>query len=158
MRAITLKMIFIIVGLLFHSYAEAQSASYIKGKHFAGYAFPKEYAIKGLPPESNRYTLSRENIIEAEKLLRDSVPHLTNEHGHIYKPHLKDYYHQYVGYITSNNHILVHIYLSRKGEIMYDNKVSKDIILVFDGGDDFWEIVIDVTSKKILGFLQHGFA
>ncbi len=151
-------MIFIIVGLLFHSYAEAQSASYIKGKHFAGYAFPKEYAIKGLPPESNRYTLSRENIIEAEKLLRDSVPHLTNEHGHIYKPHLKDYYHQYVGYITSNNHILVHIYLSRKGEIMYDNKVSKDIILVFDGGDDFWEIVIDVTSKKILGFLQHGFA
>ena len=158
MRAITLKMIFIIVGLLFHSYAEAQSASYIKGKHFAGYAFPKEYAIKGLPPESNRYTLSRENIIEAEKLLRDSVPHLTNEHGHIYKPHLKDYYHQYVGYITSNNHILVHIYLSRKGEIMYDNKVSKDIILVFDGGDDFWEIVIDVTGKKILGFLQHGFA
>ena len=151
-------MIFIIVGLLFHSYAEAQSASYIKGKHFAGYAFPKEYAIKGLPPESNRYTLSRENIIEAEKLLRDSVPHLTNEHGHIYKPHLKDYYHQYVGYITSNNHILVHIYLSRKGEIMYDNKVSKDIILVFDGGDDFWEIVIDVTGKKILGFLQHGFA
>ena len=74
------------------------------------------------------------------------------------KPHLKNYYHQYVGYITSNNHILVHIYLSRKGEIMYDNKVSKDIILVFDGGDDFWEIVIDVTSKKILGFLQHGFA
>ena len=158
MRAITLKMIFIIVGLLFHSYAEAQSASYIKGKHFAGYAFPKEYAIKGLPPESNRYTLSREDIIEAEKLLRDSVPHLTNEHGHIYKPHLKDYYHQYVGYITSNNHILVHIYLSRKGEIMYDNEVSKDLILVFDGGDEFWEIVIDVTGKRILGFGQHGFA
>lgn len=158
MREITLKMIFIIVGLLFHSYAEAQSASYIKGKHFAGYAFPKEHAIKGLPPESNRYTLSRENIIEAEKLLRDSVPHLTNEHGHIYKPHLKDYYHQYVGYITSNNHILVHIYLSRKGEIMYDNKVSKDLILVFDGGDEFWEIVIDVTGKRILGFGQHGFA
>ena len=151
-------MIFIIVGLLFHSYAEAQSASYIKGKHFAGYAFPKEYAIKVLPPESNRYTLSRENIIEAEKLLRDSVPHLTNEHGHIYKPHLKDYYHQYVGYITSNNHILVHIYLSRKGEIMYDNEVSKDLILVFDGGDEFWEIVIDVTGKRILGFGQHGFA
>ena len=158
MRAITLKMVFIIVGLLFHSYAEAQSASYIKGKHYIGYAFPKEYAIKGLPPESNRYTLSREDIIEAEKLLRDSVPHLTNEHGHIYKPHLKDYYHQYVGYITSNNHILVHIYLSRKGEIMYDNEVSKDLILVFDGGDEFWEIVIDVTGKRILGFGQHGFA
>ncbi len=47
MRAITLKMIFIIVGLLFHSYAEAQSASYIKGKHYIGYAFPKEFAING---------------------------------------------------------------------------------------------------------------
>lgn len=158
MRARTLKMILIIVGLLFHSYANAQNASYIKGKHFTGYAFPKEYAIMGLPPESNRYTLSRENIIEAEKLLRDSVPHLTNEYGHTYKPHLKNYYHQYVGYITSNNHILVHIYLSRKGEIMYDNEVSKDLILVFDGGDEFWEIVIDVTGKRILGFGQHGFA
>src|SRR5574344_593610 len=158
MRAITLKMSLIIVGLLFHSYINAQNASYIKGKHFTGYAFPKEYVIMGLPPESNRYTLSHENIIEAEKLLRDSVPHLTNAYGHTYKPHLKNYYHQYVGYITSNNHILVHIYLSRKGEIMYDNEVSKDLILVFDGGDNFWEIVIDVTGKRILGFGQHGFA
>ena len=47
MRAITLKMSLIIVGLLFHSYAEAQSASYIKGKHYIGYAFPKEFAING---------------------------------------------------------------------------------------------------------------
>ena len=158
MREITLKMVFMIVGLLFHSYVEAQNASYIKGKHFTGYAFPKEYAIMGLPPESNRYTLSRENIIEAEKLLRDSVPHLTNEYGHTYKPHLKNYYHQYVGYITSNNHILVLIYLSHKDGMLHKDELYKDIIQGFDGGDYYWEIVIDVTGKRILRFSQHGFA
>ena len=96
--------------------------------------------------------MSRENIIEAEKLLRDSVPHLTNEHGHIYKPHLKDYYHQYVGYITSNNHILVHICLTHKDGMLHKDELYKDIIQGFDGDDNFWEIVIDVTGKRILGY------
>lgn len=158
MRRITLKMVFIIVGLLFHSYAEAQSASFIKGKHYIGYAFPKEFAINGFPLESNRYTLSHENITEAEKLLHDSVPNLTNEHGNKHKPHLKDYYRQYVGYTTSNNHIVVHIYLTHKDGLLYKSELYKGIIQGFDGGDYYWEIVIDVTGKKILRFSQHGFA
>ena len=73
MRAITLKMSLIIVGLLFHSYVNAQSASYIKGKHFTGYAFPKEYAIMRLPPESSRYTLSREIIVTGKQIGRAHV-------------------------------------------------------------------------------------
>ncbi|WP_156307813.1 hypothetical protein [Sphingobacterium endophyticum] len=51
----------------------AQKAEFVKGKNYKGFIFPKEHPIRGFPPESGRYAPSAEDIVRAEKILKDSI-------------------------------------------------------------------------------------
>lgn len=69
------KSLVIIILFLFiiKSYAYTQTVVCVKGKNYNGYIFPKEYSIWGFPPEKHRYTPSFEDVVQAEKILKDSI-------------------------------------------------------------------------------------
>jgi len=50
---------------------------------------------------------------------------------------------QYIGYSTEDGKTIIYIYLN-KGIKMDKNKLSEDIIAVFDGGSNHWSIKINI--------------
>lgn len=158
-----MKKIFAIVTILFIvSYVYSQEVVYVKGKGYEGYIFPKEHSIWGFPPEQNRYTPNLEDIVQAEKVLQDSIgiDYVRSYQEAYCKPPinkntLKKYVRQYVGYSTADGRIIIHIYLS-KGVEMDKNKLSEDIIAVLDGGSNHWRIKINISTKKLFDMQVNG--
>lgn len=158
-----MKKIFVIVTILFIvRYVYSQEVVYVKGKGYEGYIFPKEHPIWGFPPEQNRYTPNLEDIIQAEKILQDSIgiDYVRSYQEAYCKPPinkntLKKYVRQYVGYSTADGRIIIHIYLN-KGVEMDKNKLSEDIIAVLDGGSNHWRIKINISTKKLFDMQVNG--
>jgi hypothetical protein len=158
-----MKSIFAIITFLFmNGYLYSQTAEYVKGKGYEGYVFPKEHAIWGFPPEQNRYTPSKEDIEQAEKILKDSIgTDYVKSNQKMYsklpinKRTLKKYVRQYIGYLTENNEIVVCIYLNKDIELD-KNKLSEDIISVLDGGSNHWRICINLFTKKLSDMSVNG--
>jgi len=156
------KILIAIVLMLTSVSIFAQSSIFVKGKNYAGYIFPKGHLVWGFPPEENRYTPSLEDIIHAEKILKDSIETdyvMSNQKAYrqppINKKTLKRYVRQYVGYLTSNNEIVIWINLSKKGSIG-NQDFSTDIISVNDGGYNFWSIRINTTTKQLYDMRVNG--
>ncbi|HPK29633.1 MAG TPA: hypothetical protein PK979_01165 [Bacteroidales bacterium] len=151
-----MKKIFAIITILFMaSYIYSQEAVYVKGKGYEGYIFPKEHSIWGFPPEQNRYTPNLEDIALAEKILRDSIgtDYVKSNQQAYRKPPinnktLKKYVRQYVGYVTEECEIIIHIYLN-KGIETDKNKLSEEIIAIFGGGSNHWHIKINISTKEL---------
>ncbi|MDR1181541.1 MAG: hypothetical protein LBL13_06155 [Bacteroidales bacterium] len=142
----------------------AQSSMNVKEKGYKGYIFPKEHSIWGFPPEQNRYTPSEEDIVQAEKILKDSICSdyvKFNQQQYkkppINKKTLKNYVRQYVGYLTDNKEIVIWLNLIKK-EYAYDGvqNPSYDIISIKDGGYNFWSIRINITTRKLYDMRVNG--
>lgn len=159
----TMKKIFVIVTALFIcSYIYSQEVAYVKGKGYKGYIFPKEYSVLGFPPEPNRYTPCLEDVAQAEKILKDSIGSdyvKSNQRAYckppINKNTLKKYVRQYIGYVTEDGKIIIHIYLSNGIEID-KNELSEDIIYIFDGGSNHWSIKINISTKELFDMQVNG--
>lgn len=158
-----MKKIFVIIGILFVvSYVYSQEVVYVKGKGYEGYVFPKEHSIWGFPPEQNRYTPNLEDIAQAEKILQDSIGTdyvRSNQEAYckppINKNTLKKYVRQYVGYLTADGKIIIHVYLN-KGVEIDKNKLWEDIIVVFGGGSNHWHIKINISTKELFDMQVNG--
>ena len=61
-----MKQILIIILLVLGYLSYSQESYFVEGKDYCGYVFTKEHSIYGFPPESNRCTLTEENIIQAD--------------------------------------------------------------------------------------------
>lgn len=165
-----MKKIFGIITILFLvSYVYSQETVYVKGKGYEGYIFPKEHSIWGFSPEQNRYTPSSEDIVQAEKILRDSINTdyvKSNQQAYrkppINKRTLKNYLRQYVGYITDNNEIIICInLLHKRGYCDEDkpkdaDKIDNEIIMVLDGGYYFWHISINISTEELFDMQLNG--
>ncbi|HOG41443.1 MAG TPA: hypothetical protein PLI69_02760 [Bacteroidales bacterium] len=151
-----MKKIFAIITILFMaSCVYSQEAVYVEGKGYEGYVFPKEHSIWDFPPEQNRYTPNLEDIALAEKILRDSIgtDYVKSNQQAYRKPPinnktLKKYVRQYVGYVTEECEIIIHIYLN-KGIETDKNKLSEEIIAIFGGGSNHWHIKINISTKEL---------
>ena len=147
-----------ILCILFIQEVYAQNPTYIRGKNYEGFSFPKEFKLQGFPPASNRYTLSNIEICQAEKILLSNPVYLSMK-GKPYKRRkirLSKYYRQYVAYIEKDTHIFVHIYFIRKA-ITNKIELSEDLIMILDGGSYYWRIIVDITDKKIISIEVNGY-
>lgn len=165
-----MKYLFIIIALLILGHSVYSQKSYlIEGKDYCGYVFTKEHSIYGFPPESNRCTLTEENIIQAEAILKKNISteyvkkyvkswqSTWKARFHLNKMNLKKYYRQYVGYLTQNNEVVVHIFLIRKSLIIdIIKEMSEDIVAIFDGGSDFWSICINLHTEQVFNMEVNG--
>ena len=62
---------------------------------------------------------------------------------------------QYIGYSTEDGKTIIYIYLN-KGIKMDKNKLSEDIIAVFDGGSNHWSIKINISTKTLFDMQVYG--
>ena len=62
---------------------------------------------------------------------------------------------QYVGYVTEESEIIIHIYLN-KGIETDKNKLSEEIIAVFGGGSNHWHVKINISTKELFDMQVNG--
>lgn len=156
------KNIFLLVFALVCMSGYSQVSTLVKGKGYFGYVFNKEHFVFfGIKNQKERYTPTKEDIKEAEKLLKDSIESVLEKNRLTYtsiKRHtLRKYRRQYVGFLTNDGDIVICINLIRNKQI--DNiELSNDIVELFDGGDYFWSIFINITKKTLFDIHVNGAA
>ena len=156
-----MKFVLSILCLLLTYGVYSQNVTHIKGRKYEGYSFPKEFYLEGFPPASNRYTLSDTDIYRAEEILLKNIPYLitpcSSHKVKLRKVRLHKYYRQYVGYIDGNEQILVHINFISKDTITSIKELSEDLIMIVDGGGSYWEMIINITTGKVISIKQNGY-
>ncbi len=137
----------------------SQESTLVKGKGYTGYAFNKEHFVfMSIDNQKERYTPTKEDIAQAEKIVKDSIDnYLKREKIHtrsIKQNKLSKYNRQYVGFITKNGDIVIYIAFLKDIDNM--DMLSKDIITVLDGGEEYWNIFINLTKNTLYGVRING--
>ena len=142
--------------LFFFGISFSQGSRYISGKNYEGYAFPKEHQIWGMPTTPDRYTLSDEEISEAELILKKNIKRYNQTFRILGKRvviryRLKKYYRQYLGYIDENGNRTVTIFLwFKKSYWGYDLKeLSNDIPMVLGGSNLEGSFEVNLETKEL---------
>lgn len=73
----------------------------------------------------------------------------------INKKTLKKYVRQYFGFLSEDGDVIIQIYFNR-GHVI--NEMSKDIIVVLDGGFNHWSIKINLSTKELFDMYVNGAA
>ena len=162
----------IFILLILSCWVYFQESYFVEGKGYYGYVFSKEHSIWSFPPEiiigevpigSNRYTLTEENIIQAETILKNNINteyvkscQLLWKKPPINKRTLKKYYRQYIGYITPNNEEIVYICLIAKGFVYNIKELSDGLIDVHDGGYCYWRISVNLQTQQVFDMKVNG--
>lgn len=71
------------------------------------------------------------------------------------KVHFNNYIRQYVGFIDKEGNIMIWINMINDGSISA-SEFSEDIVMVFDGGNNYWSIFINITKKSFFGLSVNG--
>lgn len=137
----------------------SQQSTLVKGKDYTGYAFNKEHFVfMSIDNQKERYTPTTLDIIQAEKIVRDSIDnYLKREkiYTHSIKQNkLKKYKRQYVGFKTLNGDIV--IYIAFLKDVDNKDKLSKDIAVVYDGGETYWRIFVNLKKNILFGIHING--
>ena len=86
---------------------------YIETRDYKGYIFPGDYEAYGFPPTPNNFTPSRENIEDAEQVLREYFKKYSFKPcikcQSINKKTLKKYFRQYAGKLAENGNKIIYI-------------------------------------------------
>ena len=136
-----------------------QESTLVKGKGYTGYAFNKEHFVfMSIDNQKERYTPTKEDIIRIEKILKDSIGSVLKKQRYsstsINRNTLKKYKRQYVGFITKNGDIV--IYIAFLKDIENVDELSKDIVVVYDGGETYWEIFVNLKKNTLYGVRING--
>ena len=156
------KLFIVIIFLFIVSCVYSQETLFVKGQGYEGFIFSKEYSICGFPPENNRYTPSVEDIARAEKILLEKIGNdyvKSNQKSYckppINKRTLNRYIRQYVGYLMDDGTVIIHIYMN-KTALMDESLLSKDIVVVHDGGRNHWHIKVNISTEEVFDIHING--
>ncbi|RZM25514.1 MAG: hypothetical protein EOO88_18995 [Pedobacter sp.] len=131
-------------------------AQHYKTSSFDVAIFPKE-SLDMIP--GTRFTPTKEEVLIAENLLATQLKkmntHLENQHNSpVIHKNLKKYQRQYFGYFDSKGHKILFINSFWKDEVYADWLDGR--IMVLDGGSYYWQICIDLNSRKLFDFYING--
>ena len=154
----TLSIVSLII--FFNCFAQSQEKIYVTKQKVEGYVFTKDFHIWGFPPESNRYTPTKQDIETAENILQENAIFICNTVMHknlrhnCAKKKLRSYVRQYVGYIIDNKKIVKTFFSKRRSINIHNYK--EDIIGVQDGGTDYWQVSINLSDYTLFGLSVNG--
>lgn len=150
------KAILLFLLLIVFRVSYSQESRYISGKNYEGYAFPKDHKIWGMPTTLDRYTLSDEEISEAEIILKNNIKRYNQKFRIlgkkvIIKYRLKKYYRQYLGWKDENGNRIVTIFLWFKKRYWgFDLKeLSNDIPMILGGSNLEGSFEINLETKEL---------
>ena len=151
----------ILLSVFVNSFAYSQEVVFVTKQGYEGYIFPKDFPIWGFPPEANRYTPNEIDIEIVESIIRSNVKIICTKLMHKQygdcraKRFLRKYIRQYVGYVTEDKQIIIKVYFAKKG-IMDIQEFKNDIIWVQDGGVDYWNGLINITTMILFDLSANG--
>jgi hypothetical protein len=136
-----------------------QKANYIK-LDFEGYVFEKNHFVfVSVNDMESRYTPSTDDIMIAERILKDSLSYLRQHQviygGPIIYKNLENYVRQYVGCVTKERDKIIFINFVWKNQVSL-NRLSEDIYYVLDGGSYYWSICINITRRRLFNMEVNG--
>lgn len=129
-----------------------------------GYVFLEQYYLdeRETSVVMKVYRPTLDDIRNAEKLMRNKYtyimsPEKTDKFGRETRPRLKWYTRQYVFGVDENGKKYVWINALRlENDKSYTERVSKHIIRVRDGGNYFWNVLLNITDGKVLSVMTNG--
>ncbi len=150
----------LLLGLAVNTYG--QEFTRIDGRGFKGYIVDKDHFVfKSIENHRERYTPTAEDVKRVETILSSNEEYLKQHQldkskGNpiIYK-NLRKYIRQYVGFIDKSGDRILWINLIYRKDLDLD-KVSKDLVVVYDGGSYYWSICINVTKGNLYDMKVNG--
>ncbi len=130
-----------------------------------GYVFMEQSYLDNLDDDKvvikEVYKATMEDVREAERLLRSKyfyiMPAKRDKLGRETRPRLKWYTRQYVFGIDGNGKKYVWINALRLEDGSYlIERVSKGIVRVRDGGNYYWNVLLNISDGKVLGVMING--
>ncbi len=131
-----------------------------------GTIFTAEYAprILDLPgiDIKKRFTPSKEDVEETERILREQVIGVGKSHRNHYPKYpvnknLNSYFMQYLGFTTAKGEKIIHVnFLRNKGTSKYKLNFDDDYETMFGGGDDYWQLDINLTTQQVIDLRVNG--
>lgn len=117
----------------------------------SGVIFSSGYDIEYLQKDYGRWTPTKEDIIETEKSLKEYL----KENAPRISEKLSKYKRQYFGLIDKNGDkiIWINCFLDYEG---YHKNWKADLVYVLDGGLNFFEIKVNLKTRKCFDLYVHG--
>ena len=146
-------LLIIITTMGIFAFLNKNKAKVIETKIFSGVIFPEDYSISFLK-EGKRYTPSSEDITKAEEILEKC---LKEQNLSVYSK-LSQYKRQYFGLINADNGKIIYINAGIGFEEFEKPNWKKDYVSVNDGGDNFFNIKVNLNQEKCFDFYVNGVA
>jgi glutaminyl-peptide cyclotransferase len=132
----------------------------IKTDRFEGVIVPAQYETYMMCRKSTipckRWAPSKEEVLQLEKNMEAYLRSQSTKVTPRIINRLAGYKRQYIGFVEDGRRkIQVHSFYEGWGGSL---DWRKDIVLVFDGGDDFFDVIYDVTSGTFSDFGTNGYA
>lgn len=118
---------------------------------FEGVIFPASYYVSDNicgAEVQGRWDPTEEDVRAAEKIIKSYIKKAAPD---VYRK-LSRYKRQYVGYINKKEEKIIWINCFISGEEDWD----KDLIFVMDGGNDFFNVKVNLNTKQAFGFFVNG--
>ena len=135
-------------------------STYIKGNNFEGAIFSESYNFnRFLNFQGKRFTPSIKEIILVEKLLQKKLDTCNNSwrQSVFVHRHIRKYIRQYFGYINDKGEKIIYINaFIRNAEFTPEKLWRKDIVMVMDGGNSYWDIKVNLSTQQLFAFGVHG--
>lgn len=147
----------------------------VKSNKIKGTIFKSTYPADKLFIQSyntlNRFTPTKAAIELAEAVLKSQIEQLNtpriNQFGRrqYIDKHLKKYFRQYIGFINEQGDSIIHINfhwdrftLIERLKGYRDDRLeyTSDFSIVFDGGSRYWNVNVNLGSKKLFGLTFNG--
>ncbi|RZJ71527.1 MAG: hypothetical protein EOO45_11745 [Flavobacterium sp.] len=156
MSGIKFLLFFLIIFL------STDAPRFIKGDGFSGYIFDRNHLVLlSLKDQNDRYTPSNNDIILAEKILKDKIEqsnlNLSNQTSGcpIISKNLKKYIRQYVGFKNPQGQKTIWVNLLWK-QTNTNDQVKKEIITVSDGCSYYWNVKINIDKNTVYDLTING--
>lgn len=141
------------------SEAKDVDAIRIKERGYEGYIFSQSHFVYGLHFDGvkDRITLSEDQIKKAETILKDSIENIIKGRSpNIKNKTLKKYKRQYVGFVNEKGEIVIYMNFLKGLDREQKSKLNKEILWILDGGDNYWQIFINIDKKEWFGLYING--
>ncbi|WP_442587058.1 hypothetical protein ACSBL2_13510 [Pedobacter sp. AW31-3R] len=140
---------------------EGSENLYLQTVNFSGIIFSANSKI--YDNKSRRFTPTIEEIFKAEKILQECLATGKEDSNGILvdkkmiKP-LPDYYRQYIGFYNDKGEKVIYFNCFIRRPTIDDNNWQKEELMVKDGGNNYFSILINLQDEGCSLFMVHGVA
>lgn len=147
-------LVYLIVSIQISVSAQTLKNGYIIDKKITDLGLAASYSTRYTPSLSE--TQKADAIVLDNKLVIQKAPGYRNAKQIGIFSKYNGYYKQYIGYINDEGEKIILINFVPKKFIKKDNYNLTEPIVVLDGGNNFWQVEVNLNTKRLLSVHING--